>query len=87
MADAQLNALVADFQAKEDALASASTANDQAQAAAKAADDAATKALSDKNQAHSDLAASGNALIAYITQTVNPNPVMAAKAAAAPAKK
>lgn len=61
----QLNALVADVEAKEGALQTASDANDQAQAAAQSAVAAASATLAAKNSAHDDLTTSVNALVAY----------------------
>lgn len=62
---AALDALVADLQAKESALADASSSNDQAQSAAQAAVAAAAQSQSAKDEAHDALSASVDALVAF----------------------
>lgn len=66
MADAKLQQLVADIEAKEDALSSASAANDQAQSEAQAAVATAAGTLTAKNAAHDELSTSIDALVAYV---------------------
>jgi hypothetical protein len=62
----QLDALVADLKAKEQALADASEKNDADQASALSAATVAAKSLSDKNSAHDALAGSVKALEAFV---------------------
>jgi hypothetical protein len=66
----QLQALVADLEAKEQSLSDASGANDQAQAAAQAAIASASQSLSAKNAAHDALSASVQALVTYVNSLV-----------------
>lgn len=66
MADAQLQTLVDDVVAKEDALATASAANDQAQTAAQAAVATAAGTMQAKNAAHDEMSTSIDALVTYV---------------------
>lgn len=75
----QIDALVADLKAKDQALSDASDANMTAQAAAQVAATAAALAQSTQNSAHDVLVASVNTLSAALTALVNP-PVPAAPA-------
>lgn len=61
----QLQSLVADLEAKEQALSDASAANDAAQAAAQAAIATATGTLQAKDTAHAALSTSVDALVAF----------------------
>jgi hypothetical protein len=63
----QIDALVSDLRAKEDAFGSASDANDAAQAAAQAAIASASGTASAKAGAHDALSASIDALVAFAT--------------------
>lgn len=65
--DTQLNALVADVEAKQQALADSTATNDTAQAAAQAADAQAAQTLAAQNAAHQALDQSIDALVAYVT--------------------
>ena len=72
MADATLEALVADVEAKEDLLATASAANDAAQTAAQAAMATASGTLQAKTAAHDALSDSIDALVTYVEGLKNP---------------
>jgi hypothetical protein len=62
----QLNALIADLEAKEQALLDASDANNAAQAAAQAAIANATGTAQAQSSAHDDLSVSISALTTYL---------------------